>query len=150
MHVCGLPGGTSGCPSLYLVWVTLWVSWIEPVIRFASLPPFPLILPCSMLGPPALLAACPAGPDRHSAYAVFLATPGLCVCVFLALFVLVPCMGEAPSVVLSLYLQPCLCDSLVCLVPLLWVDGFHLVSYFSTLCVTVVLVGEGNSRHQCC
>ena len=65
-----------------------------------------------------------------------------------------------------------LCDSLVCLVPLLvirdfsdpfsisyratgvaqvgmvlWVDGFHLVSYFSTLCVTVVLVGEGNSRH---
>ena len=67
-----------------------------------------------------------------------------------------------------------LCDSLVCLVPLLvtrdfsgpfsisypatgvsqvgmvlWVDGFHLVSYFSTLCVTVVLVGEGNSRHQC-
>ena len=32
----------------------------------------------------------------------------VCVCVFLALFVLVPCMGEAPSVVLSLYLQPCL------------------------------------------
>ena len=60
------------------------VGYSPSYVSLPSHPP-PLTLPCSVLGPPALLAACPAGPDRHSAYAV-VAAPCFVACVPLAIY----------------------------------------------------------------